>query len=124
MRLWLAAVLVLSAQTATTFHTLLVHHARCLEHGELVDAAPERARFTLDNDPTPHVVATPSGETHAHEHCAIAMLERQRLSRGQAIDLSVVAPTLAQAPAAPVVAAFMTPARLLRLAPKHSPPCA
>jgi hypothetical protein len=116
-----AALVALTAQSAGTLHELFVPHARCPEHGELVDVPRGDLSLSASFSLELALSATLPSEAHGHEHCAVAILQRQRLT-GPALKVVPVS-TFAVETKTPVSVAVVLPsARRLRLAPKHSPP--
>jgi len=115
-------------------HLLLVQHARCPEHGELVhveDAAADDASLLLGpglqlrtDEPQVALESAPEVDGHEHDHC-VAVLARKTSaplasagpllpSHGSTLSLrGLVQDSVLRAPTA-----------LYRLAPKNSPPLA
>ena len=111
------AAVVLLCQATAWVHAAATPHVTCSEHGESVHLAVAHA--SLPARPGVTIVA-PSTEpdAHAHEHCG---LQGQRTTQAgsPARDWSIA--TFAPAPL-PAVEDERPPLRLLRLAPKTSPP--
>jgi hypothetical protein len=110
------AAVVLLCQAAAWVHVAATPHVTCLEHGESVHLAPGAASH--DAERLSLSTPRPESTTHAHEHCG---LQGQRTT-------SATAPTRVHARVGFAVAPLPAPAptplalRLLRLAPKTSPP--
>lgn len=121
-----ALALALVGQAASLAHLSLARHATCAEHGEWVD---------VDGGPRAASASTPRGTqakleslnvvaaAHAHDHCQIVAQQRAR-AFAQPEARTDTAPFAE--PAAPllVAATVVDVRRLLRNAPKHSPPTA
>jgi hypothetical protein len=119
-RLSVTTIALLIAQSAGLFHLALVRHTRCLEHGELVDAA-EHETVKVNDPSVSYVGAVLAGDAHGHDHCAVWLGQRHRLAP------SCAQPSLARddsaftAAAPPTgISSFSVPP--LIYAPKHSPP--
>ncbi len=109
----LAAVVWLIGVFATQWHELVVPHARCPEHGELLELVPgEQGR-------DPEIAAAPS-DPH-HDACAFHAVGSTRLVT---VHVPILAPELAPGDDVPLLASVRLPARTLRFAPKTSPPTA
>jgi hypothetical protein len=121
------AWLVLVTQVSSFAHLLVVRHAVCPEHGELIhphegDSA-SFADAVVSSGVLPRVVIRASdGATDDHVHCPVAMHRRETavlppcastVAPVRAPEIEVLA--LNTAPRPPSVALF-------RLAPKNSPP--
>jgi hypothetical protein len=116
-----AALMALAAQSAGTLHELFVSHTRCPEHGELVDVP--RSALSLSANLSNEIALSTAlpNETHGHEHCALAVLQRQRLT-GPLLAVAPATTIAAQANQRAPIAVVLPSARRWRLAPKHSPP--
>ena len=118
----LAGMLALFLQGSSAGHMLLVEHARCTEHGELVHSDGEHVAtdHTHANAPAVHGTPDPDSE-EAHDHCT-ASLDR----RGGIV--AVVAPLVSTGAVqtsnelAPGNALVIPTAAQFRIAPKNSPP--
>lgn len=124
-----SALLVLLAGLAGPLHHLLVRHAVCAEHGEVLHVAdgpateaPERVERFHHGDGPALAAGTEAGRD-AHCVCELALTQRES-------PASVAGPALVlpSAPAPVVALRAQTPfprsfAQFL-LAPKHSPPAA
>jgi hypothetical protein len=119
----LGAHLCLTAQLLGVLHVLVVRHATCPSHGELTHGVPAAAV-----PQAPRLTATARGATPAaiedqDEHCLMVATRRREmagLTPVAALVMTVPAP-----PASPAVAAdtpIVASVRVLRLAPKTSPP--
>jgi hypothetical protein len=121
-----AALLLLASSLGQVAHFLLVQHAICAEHGELLEVHgaehPASATITLaDSDEQAHASAPDlEGE---HDHC-------QHLARRQselavftgATEALVIPPPAATLPKPSLAAEPRASHALLALAPKTSPP--
>jgi hypothetical protein len=109
---------VLVCQAAAWVHAAATPHVTCLEHGESVHLT---VAASAGASPTGQLVLTPASSApaaHGHEHCGL---------QGPRTSAPAVAPRsssiLSDALPTPPVVTVATPAlRLLRLAPKTSPP--
>jgi hypothetical protein len=122
------ALFALVGQLSSSAHLLLVRHAVCPEHGELIHAAsgePRRSEHAKAPDGKLALVqASADGDefADAHGHCPIATHRRERgvpsaaAARIEAADSvrALYIPTQQQA--------FAFGGALLLLAPKNSPP--
>jgi hypothetical protein len=122
------ALFALIGQLSSSAHLLLVRHAVCPEHGELIHAAssePSRTEHTKAPEAKASLVQASADAdelTDGHGHCSIAAQRRERgvpnaASARVAASESIVARS---APAQQQVFAFG--GALLLLAPKNSPP--
>jgi hypothetical protein len=109
-------------------HMLLVQHATCPEHGEMVHAdaggisLPRASSHDAANRP-PTAASSPDleSESHEHDHCLLAS------ARKVEVALRFVGPALsASGPSTPQLHHWRTivqpPIALHVLAPKNSPP--
>jgi hypothetical protein len=113
------AAVVLLCQATAWVHAAAVPHVTCLEHGESVHlpatkAAPSPAGASAGLAMT----AATELDAHAHDHCG---LQGQRTTSAAAPDRDASVATFAPTPL-PAVADGRPVLRLLRLAPKTSPP--
>jgi len=143
------ALLCLTGQLSTSAHLLLVRHATCPEHGELIDttgrglrgpstprsvaAAGERATAATAGGTTTGGAASarlgatavaaapglPAG--HGHDHCAFLSHQRQQFAL-HAQQRVVDAPLLPPPIRVPVATRPAFATTLFLLAPKNSPP--
>lgn len=123
----LGAHLCLAAHLAGLLHVVLVRHATCPSHGEMVhgdviavSAAPagDDSRRSVSDHPV-------KGPEEPDDHCLYLATRRQDLAALSPGSTSAILPASAVAPSAPAPAhAFVDPSALLRLAPKTSPPAA
>lgn len=123
----LVATFCLLGQFSSLAHNLLVQHATCAEHGEIVHtgatSAPEGAATEVAADPTVgDSGASEPAEGHGHDHCLAVAHGRGHVGL-QTVDAAVAL----DQPAKRVVAVTTGTARpvsyaLYRLAPKNSPP--
>lgn len=118
------AVLVGLSSLGQFAHFLLVPHAICAEHGELLELDEAHGHAESHASPSPDESAHASSELAAeHEHC-------QLLARGQREQAEPTPPTIVVLPAGVAVAALPVLPRAavfeaisaLSLAPKTSPP--
>jgi hypothetical protein len=120
----LGAYLCLATHLAGIVHVLVVRHATCPGHGEMVHgAAPVAVRTPLGPGKVARGVPADAGE-ELDEHCLMLATRRREMAALTPTPqpfIHVPAATRLEAP--PVVAA-VTPRALLRLAPKTSPPVA
>ena len=122
------AMVFLVGQMAGFAHLVAVQHARCPDHGELIDVAgPPAAQLIksgIGGKPTSAgLTARDRGERgHKHEHCTVALKRRERSARAEPTHFAATAPSLVALHdhAAYELAHLALP--LLRLAPKTSPP--
>ncbi len=119
------AVLLGLSSLGQTAHFLLVPHAICAEHGELLELSEEESHASSHEashrDEEPHEDASqPTGE---HEHCQVLARGQREQALPTPSSLEVPAPA---APAGRLRIAAPLPAHAalptLSLAPKTSPP--
>lgn len=120
------ALLLAASSLSQVAHFMLVRHAFCAEHGELLELSPAaQAETSHASDDDRQARATGSETGEEHDHC-------QLLARGQREQLAVLptsvtlAPATVSAPVAIAAAAASGFDQLERwlLAPKTSPPSA
>jgi hypothetical protein len=111
------AVVVLLCQATAWVHAAATPHVTCVEHGESVHLTVIPGASVSTRSLT--VVASSSApEVHAHEHCAFqGQRTTSALTAARTSTLAIF--TL---PAPPPPRAAPPALRLLRLAPKTSPP--
>lgn len=120
-----AIVACLIAQVGRVSHMLLVRHATCAEHGELVhlDGKGKQATAIELSDACRVKGADGPAEPHAHDHCVVAGTRRE--------ERAVADPVVAAGPpdaarGACLCAGHGVPPHgrlpVYRLAPKGSPP--
>jgi hypothetical protein len=122
------ALLVLAGQFSSLAHQLLVQHAVCAEHGELIDVHAGVARQASADRTAANEAAVSTGDSAVggaeagDEHCAVLAHRRDQAAGPQRAEtLTFVAG--AEEPALPSVDAHRPPQVVqLRLAPKQSPP--
>lgn len=121
----LLALLALGGQLLGTAHLLLMPHAVCAEHGELIHlhdgvAAEDAAHH--ESPVTTQLSVPEAAEADAHEHCLASALRRDQLALYEAPStLILVSASQAVARVERSVHAPKSVAILL-LAPKSSPP--
>jgi len=120
----IGAYVCLATHLAGMLHILVVRHATCPDHGEVVHGpAPAVVEVALPPGPSARN-ATREPAEESDEHCLMVATRRR--------DMAALAPghqVVAQAPAtatldAPATIAAAPPRALLRVAPKTSPPAA
>jgi hypothetical protein len=116
------ALLLAGSSLGQIAHFLVVPHAICEEHGELVevsahaghDAAAER------HDDTP--ASAPSEEAPTHDHCELLASDQRHV----AVPIAALIAVVPAAPSPLLALPLARPARVSRLtlalAPKTSPP--
>jgi hypothetical protein len=119
------AYLCLATHLAGILHVLVVRHATCPGHGEMVHGGAPVAVHTLPPPAGKAVQGVPAeaGEEQ-DEHCLLLATRRREMA-----GLSPASQELVHAPAvtrleAPPVLAAVSPRALLLFAPKTSPPFA
>jgi hypothetical protein len=129
LRLWsaLLALLLAGSSLGQVAHFLLIQHAVCAEHGELVElhgsASEIDARAPQADN---HGVQASAPENEAeHEHCQLLARKQQELALPQ-LEPSVLAPSPVSVSRLLVPTSDQARASLsaLVLAPKTSPPAA
>jgi hypothetical protein len=122
----LLAVVALAGQLASFAHLVVVRHVTCAEHGEMIEvgsAATSAAVTPHETPPAMRAAASPSA-AHAHEHCLISPMRRDRIA---ATALTSADPARVDTSATTAVAgdrAVAPPIAAIVLAPKSSPPIA
>jgi hypothetical protein len=123
-RLFAAALIVGFgfSQLLASWHEAGVRHARCAEHGEMVDVEASHGPVFNDGRTTGTVEGAETATPSEHEHCAVALALRGS-AQIQVVRAAVrlVAPPVAVRPA---VDPAPRPGRafVLASAPKTSPP--
>jgi hypothetical protein len=108
-------------------HMLLVAHARCPEHGELLhlDAPAVSEPVASSENPTREPAVAPesdlASETHDHDHCVVTSARKTQAAVRSAGPLLVVGDHPPQQ-LADDGAVTRPPVALYVLAPKNSPP--
>ena len=109
--MFLAAMVWLVANFVTQWHEIAVPHARCPEHGELLELVPG------EQGDHPEIAAAPS-DPH-HDGCAYHTIGATGLP---ALRAPLAAPGPAPAQDVPALVSVCRAASSLRYAPKTSPP--
>lgn len=114
----LASLSVALAPVLLAVHRAEVHHARCLEHGELVELDQVRGDAPHEDHHEP--LALPSDHDQHDQHCAVD----GGLASAIAVGTQASRPVPVAIPELPVLAGRAAPRGppLLRYAPKTSPP--
>jgi hypothetical protein len=118
---------VVAAQLSSFAHLLLVRHALCPEHGELIHASERPTLHTRSEQGlATAALARESGAQSAldHQHCPLALQSRERvalLAHAASVFLPLASPQLALRSQLLPDASMR---ELFRLAPKGSPPAA
>jgi hypothetical protein len=115
------AYLCLLTQVMGLLHVLVVRHATCPSHGEIVHgAAPAVAPTPSAADTT--VSAAPVADEESDDHCLYVATRRELagLASGGLAAVSAAATPDVRAPVLPPL--IHVPGALVRLAPKTSPP--
>ena len=110
------AVLALLGQATALVHEAATPHVTCLEHGERVHLTVSATRSPVEGLAIEAAPREPS--THAHDHCSV---QSQRGTTAPTPARAFVAAHFFTAPA-PTIPRVERALRLLRLAPKTSPP--
>ena len=116
------AYLCLATHLAGVLHVLVVRHATCPGHGEIVHgAAPVVAEVSVSRERVARD-ATQEAAEEADEHCLLMATRRREMAGLAPAPQPVVrAPAAVPVDSPPAVAA-VSPRALLRFAPKTSPP--
>ena len=109
----LAAMVWLVATFMTEWHEIVVPHARCPEHGELLQVAPAR------HGNGPELAVAPN-DPH-HDACAFHQLGGVRLTT---LRVTLLAPEPTPPDEVLELASIRLASSALRFAPKTSPPIA
>jgi hypothetical protein len=118
------AVVVLLCQAVAWVHAAATPHVTCLEHGESVHlavgqkAASRAQELAEEAAGLTTASAASEADAHGHDHCS---LQAQRTTSTAAPSLDASVATFAPL-ALPAITDGRPPLRLLRLAPKTSPP--
>jgi hypothetical protein len=119
------AYLCLLTHLTGLLHVLVVRHATCPDHGELIHGrAPVVAQAPQALDAVVTEAPADAAE-EADEHCLFVATRRREMAGLAAAPLAAavaVAPSVA--PPLPLLPDVRAPRALLRLAPKTSPPLA
>ena len=118
------AGLFLAGQLSSFTHLLLVRHATCPEHGELVHLEQPTTRLAprAVDDAEPYVALAAEVADHDHDHCLVCSARREaRPAQAVGAALKVAARWLEARPFKHGPSSRCG-AEVLRLAPKSSPP--
>lgn len=119
----LLALLFLSTQLLGAAHMLVVAHAVCPAHGELIhgDAGAGAVAHAADHEAPPGYHSARGESGHAHEHCLFCALRREQPGLHGA-PLALVVASAQALPGVPQLHVQPAAAAILLLAPKTSPP--
>lgn len=114
----LAALSVIWAPVLRSVHQAEVHHTRCLEHGELIEAVEAHGQAPHQDHHEP--LALPGDHDQHDQHCAVdGALAQATVVRSQAVAWATAASPLT---AMRLRGTMPRGPPLLRYAPKTSPP--
>jgi hypothetical protein len=113
----LGAYFCLAAQAVGLLHVLVVRHATCPSHGELVHGAAVATSRAPDD-----TVQAPAAGEDVDDHCLVLANRRRDLALLTPVLEALPAPEVHPRALPPVTAAALVALPLLRLAPKTSPP--
>ena len=116
------ALTALAGQVASLGHMLLVRHAICLEHGELIHSDQVDAPATSmprGAGPSASPADAPALENRGHVHCAL--VARRRDVHVPRLLTAVALPPMLGLAAPPCTVALL-PIQTIAVAPKGSPP--
>ncbi len=123
---WVAAALLVTFfQASSAGHMLLVRHARCAEHGELVHESHHelpRLRGTVHGDVSTAMIGLSDSRAAAHAHCVLASDRHEGLAAVPNAQIVPVPPCGASSWARSSDRELRDDSRRFRLAPKASPP--
>lgn len=122
-----AALLLLSSPLSEALHTVLVPHAICAEHGEVVHLQGVRGAVSDPSatDANPRFESDGVAAESGHEHCpVVAASSRNSTARGNAEALLLPAVLDSECTRLDVAARPDSSLELVLLAPKTSPPLA
>jgi hypothetical protein len=119
------AYLCLATHLAGIVHVLVVRHATCPSHGEMVHgAAPVASHVVPVGEDVTAKGVLPEAEEEGDDHCLFVATRRRELA-GLAPSTAMVVRAFGTAAVDTLPAlAVVAPRPILRLAPKTSPPCA
>lgn len=120
------ALLLSGSSLAQTVHFLLIPHAICAEHGELVELGGQADAHHEPHEASRSVAISEHGEADAgHDHCEVLARSERELSLPPIASFELPAAPRSLEQALPVVEESARHARpLLDVAPKTSPPTA
>ena len=119
------AALFLTGQLVGSFHAMLVRHAPCDEHGELVELHPHGGGVAVTVEVDDRAALGADSHTdaeHAHEHCTLAPRRREEVISSGRLDAPARLPVLASFTPRRQGRVLLVQQALFRLAPKNSPP--
>jgi hypothetical protein len=116
------ALLFLVTQLSSFTHLLLVRHATCLAHGELIDLDASEVARAPAAEGQAWVAVPATFADHGDQHCAVSTSRREKLGLSPAVRPVLSSSGVPPSMAAPEAAPFVKSVALLRLAPKSSPP--
>jgi hypothetical protein len=117
------AYLCLATHLAGVLHVLVVRHATCPGHGELVHGGAPAATPAPPPEGKVARGVTQSSE-ELDDHCLLMATRRREMAALTSALHSIVPAPSVTASAPPPALAVVTPRALLLLAPKTSPPLA
>lgn len=109
-------------------HMLVVRHATCPEHGELihVDEAGTSAGGHGDEvrpgSPTVALQSSQDAESHQHDHCVVVLCRKVQAPLGSVAGAVLAPPLAASLQSIDQDAVARSPIAIYLLAPKNSPP--
>jgi hypothetical protein len=125
---WVAAISLLP-MLSTYVHLLLVQHATCPEHGEIIDrpasASPDEATdrlMLLGSHARSAWSGMDSDDSHSHSHCTFVLNRRQVPPSLTSVTASIVPPVELHPGFARLDVRPTSEIAVFRLAPKQSPP--
>jgi hypothetical protein len=122
-----ASLLLLAAQILSLGHLLVVRHATCPEHGDVMHAEqrPEArvARFDADEGRASQVGSVSKAET-GHDHCLICTLTHERFALLPPAGTSAIRIEIAIRIASGLDIRPFAPVAVIAFSPKNSPPSA
>jgi hypothetical protein len=129
LRLWagLLALVLCGGSLGEAAHFLLVQHAICAEHGELIEVHEGSHASEPSHDTTLEhgTRASAPEEAGEHEHCQLLGLRQQELTLPEvAVATAIPQPSASHAGLLDAPTTALVSLSALSLAPKTSPPAA
>lgn len=118
-----AVLLLVASPLAEALHAVLVPHAICAEHGEVVHAHGASSASAQPDGAVPSIDADATAQESSHGHCTIIAERSRQIAPPNASEAWLLPALRAQAePFVTRAARASTSLELTLLAPKTSPP--
>ena len=122
------AVVSLIGQISTFAHVAFTRHLTCAEHGELIEVRSSASATPAVSPPETGSTATTVNSVpaeavdHGHDHCPFAPYRRQKVVATPTIRVAIGDSSVESHTVFREIGRAHSSIRLIRLAPKNSPP--